>query len=286
MSIPNAIYREHDEDLGVPVYVTDIDKESYRDRYKYHLFCPTENCKAKLVYVQTKPAQFRTWRLEDHLSGCDHEFVRQGIKPGRSAEEINVEMKDDQRRRVLKEALELARMSEQQIENLRAKRKEWRNNRSPKTDKDNKGPKINVVTVDGIDEGEIAGITFRSRPVLKRDADVLKESDIGKHRCVTGYFDKLIEDGERIIITIFQKKTQVNIMFEEAFRANSPNYVGLFHHIARYLSKNQNVICISIGEVRLSKNKDLYEIQVFQGEDFTVDGMNLLGLAAHNAHER
>lgn len=287
MSIPNAIYRENNEDLGVPVYVTDLDKDSYRDKYKYHLFCPTENCEAKLVYVQTKPAQFRTWRLEDHISGCDYEFVRQGIKPGRSAEEINVEMKEDQRRRVIKEALELARMSEQQLENLRAKRREWRIKRSPPTDRDNKGPKINVVTVDGIDEGEITGVTYRSRPVLKRDADVLKESDIGKHRCVTGYFEELVEDGERIIITIFRKKTKVRIMFEEAFRANSPNYVGLFHHINNYMRKYKDAICISIGEVRLSKDdKTQYEIQVFQGEDFTINGMNLLGLVAHNAHEK
>ncbi|GIO33514.1 hypothetical protein J2TS6_46550 [Paenibacillus albilobatus] len=286
MSIPFAIYKENDDDPGERLYVTDIDTDSYRKKYKSNLYCPTENCDAKLVFVQTKPAQFRTWKLEDHINGCDYEFVRKGAKASRSAEEINVEMKDDHRRRVLKEALALARMSEQQIEDLRAKRKKWRVNKSPKTSKDNKEPKINIVTINGVDEEDLSGTTFKSRPVLKRDVDILKETDIGKHRCVTGYVDKVFEDGEKKIITISKKSKKLNVVFEEAFRANSPNFIGLFHHIIKYLKKHENAIFVGIGEVRLSKDEDNYELQVFQGEDFTIDGLNLNGLAALHANEQ
>ncbi|WFA83468.1 hypothetical protein [Paenibacillus amylolyticus] len=285
MSIPVAIYRKNDDVLGEELYVSDIDIDSYREKYKTNLYCPTNNCKAKLVFVQTKPAQFRTWKLDDHISGCDYEFVRQGIKAGRSAEEVNVEMKDEQRRRVLKEALELARMSEQQVEDMRAKRKKSRNNSSPKTHSDSSGPKINIVTVNGIDENEISGVSFRSRPVLKRDVDVLKETDNGKHRCVTGYVDEVSEDGKKVIISVSRKKKQLKVVFEEAFRANSPNFEGLFHHITKYIVKHKDVIFIGIGEVRLSQDRSHYELQVFQGDDFTINGMNLLGLVAYNAHE-
>lgn len=285
MSIPVAIYRINENERGKPIDVTDINNDSYREKYKSNLYCPTKNCKAKLVFVQTKPAQFRTWKLEDHISGCDYEFKRQGTKSGRSAEEINIEMKEDQRRRVLKEALELARMSEQEIENIRAKRKERRINRSPKTDNNKNEPKINVVTINGNDKNEVSGVTFRSRPVLKRDVDILKESDIGKHRCVTGYVNEVIEDGEKIIISISRKAKQLKVVFEEAFRANSPNFIGLFHHISKYLNKHDNVIFIGIGEVRSIDGKH-YKLQVFQGDDFTINGMTLLGLATHNAHDK
>ena len=88
-------------------------------------------------------------------------------------------------------------------------------------------------------------------------------------------------DEARAVISIAGQRRVVDVMFEEAFFANCPEYRGLFHFVVRYIYENKRVILTAVGEVRSGNTEDSYEFVVFHGDEFEIHGHNLMTIAVH-----
>nr|WP_278430426.1 hypothetical protein [Brevibacillus laterosporus] len=285
MPIISALYR--DKGIEKELLPNQIELESYEKFYKGNLYCTTNQCNARLVYVYKVGTTgfLRTWQFDNHIDDCIYKFERIAGRKGINVEyTLNVELSEERKNRSLKEAFKQALLTEEEREQIRIKRKNKRKN--PTTDKTELGPKITLVRNDGISEDEAKTEGVRGRNLLKREAHALKESDVGQLRTLFGNIKGLEYSSSGAMITIENKNKFVYVKFEEAFIANSPNDLGLFHFIERYCKEiKHKALFVGIGQVQESKDGKAYDFIVFHGNEFTVHGMSLRTLAAKYARE-
>ncbi|MED4069580.1 hypothetical protein [Priestia megaterium] len=259
---------------------SEIDANLYDNYLKGHLYCPTENCNARIVFNSGVPNYLRTWSKDDHIEGCIHEFKRVKGRIGIDTSYfINVELSSKRKKRALKEAFSMYTMTEE--ERKEDKKKKSRKKTTPTTTGKKTRPSTNiVVNGEGVSEGEASRVGVRGPNLSKRTADTLKEKDEGETRLLLGIIKEVVLDDKGTAnIVVIENNTKVHVKFEEAFRANSPNYLGLFHYLQRYISEVNDVVFAGIGEVNILKNNDHYTFSIFYGEDFEVNKMNLLNLS-------
>lgn len=282
VTIASCIYRNGNEILELKP--SDIDISTYNTKYKGHLYCVTDNCNAKLVFVHntSKPNYFRTWKHNDHMDNCLYKFDRVAGRVGYNTEHtLNVEISAERKLRALKEAYRISKMSEEEINFMKTKRKERRNN--PTTVRRDPRVSVNPVLNSDVKEDELRAEGRRAPNLLKRTVDALSDSDIGKARILIGEVVEVHSSLDAVTIKIQHNNKVIEAKFQEAFFASSPTYVGLFHYIDKYISKYGLATFTGAGDVRLT-NDGNYEFIVFHGDDFTVENMSLLSLAAHFAH--
>lgn len=280
MAILSAFYRNRD--VEQEIVPNQINIESYETRYKGNLYCPMPACEAKIEYVHRAATvgYFRTWKHEDHIDTCIHKFDRVANREGRNIESVlNVEISAERKKKSLKDAFARAVLTEEERAARIAKRK--KRNANPKAVGKANRPNVNLVLRGGVDEGEARQQGIRSPNLLKKDTDSLKDSDVGKPRLIIGMIQGVEYEESRAIITIAGQKRVVDVMFEEAFFANSPSYQNLFHYVERFIYENNRVIFTAVGEVRAGKTEDSYEFVVFHGDEFAIHGHNLMTIAVH-----
>ncbi|KEF36284.1 hypothetical protein M670_04521 [Schinkia azotoformans MEV2011] len=266
------------------INTSDVNLDNYNKKYKGHLYCTTENCNAKLVFVQRmgKPNYFKTWPKEDHDEDCLHYFDRLTGRVGTNTEHfINLQIPPERIKRGLKEAYKLSKITKEEKEQIKEVVKPRKKNKKTNGKKSNTG--INVVF--NKDEADETAETMATRGpnLLKRSVDMLKESDFGKPRIVTGIIENITYSEESALIKIYNDDSKVDVKFEEAFFANSPNYKGLFHHIERFITDNGSVMFVGYGQS--NKNMDgIIEFYVYHGDEFTIEDMTLLSLASFYSH--
>ncbi|MMZ52188.1 hypothetical protein D1872_139450 [compost metagenome] len=194
---------------------------------------------------------------------------------------INVELSPERKKRALKEALVQYNMTEEELEQQRKKRATRRNN--PTTVEKTSQPSTNLVLVNGDEVTGGENTSYRGPNLRKRTPDMLKDADKNQPRLIMGLVKnvKLIDSTAEIIVV--EKGTEIHVKFEEAFHVNSPTYSTLFPLIKRYISEVKKVVFTEIGEIRTSSDGTHYELSVFYGEDFEVNGMTLPVLATHYA---
>jgi hypothetical protein len=265
------------------IHTSDIDLESYNKKYRGYLFCPTELCDAKLVFVlrTSKPSYFRTWKGHNHNESCLYHFERIANKTGKRTEEtISVQMSNNQKRNALKEAYELSQLTDEDLERrkqLSEKRK--RTKKKPITSGKEATTQLEISLND--EDFQSSGELKQRQPrLLKRNINTLTQTDIGKPRVLTGVIEQIIEDESTILMKIYKGNKMVSVKFEEAFFANSPNYKGLFYHITEFIA-DQDGIFVGIGEVRISSKEDNYEFIVYHGDEFSINNLNLLTIASY-----
>jgi hypothetical protein len=285
VSITSALYKKDGEVRELRV--SEIDSESYNKYYKGHLFCTTPNCEARLefVYSTSRPSYFRTWKHDNHIDNCIYQFERIEGRIGINTQSIiDVEISHERKRRALKEAYRLSKMTEEELEKRRVKRKLNRQNRKTSIKKQQHG--INIVLNKQDDESSLSSDRNgrRGPHLLKRYADALNDSDVGKVRILIGVIRDVQYSDSSAVITVGRKNKSVDVKFEEAFFGNSPDYKGLFHHISKYLSGKSEVIFTGVGEVRKAKNEEKYEFIIYHGDEFTIENMSLLTLASLYSH--
>ena len=246
------------------------------------LYCPTPNCNARVIYKSGNKACIRTWSNDDHIEGCVHEFERVRGRVGVDTTRfINVELSAERKKRALREALAEFKMTEEEKELRSKKRAERKNN--PTTIEKRSQPSSNLVLINGDAVAGEGTIGVRGPNLPKRTPSMLKENDRGKPRLVMGLIEDVIISGTSAEIIVVNDKTEVHVKFEEVFFVNSPNYSGLFHHIKRYISEEIEIVFTGIGEVRVSHSGDFFELSVFYGEDFEMNGITLDILARNYA---
>lgn len=265
--------------------ISDITPGEYTDEYKGNLFCTTHLCSAQLsfVYIQNNKSHFRTWRESKHIEQCIHFFEKTNERSGnRRNGLIEGIVSREQIKRSLMEAFENENMSEAERNLKREKDKEVRARR--KRDRivksTNEQPAQRIVT----DPSRINENMNRTGTRLyKRDADALKDTDVGQTRTVTGILKSIEHTKSNAVIQVEKNNKIVTIKFEEAFFAINTQYQGLFHHIQRYMKENNNIIFSATGEVRENKKNGQYELVVFDGVGFLIHGRSIESLASEYA---
>ncbi|OMD17955.1 hypothetical protein [Paenibacillus odorifer] len=260
--------------------VKQIDSKLYHGTLKGSLYCPTPNCPSRVSYVNGLRPILKTWNKDDHDPDCEHAFERLKGRVGIDTTQfIDVELSPERKKRALKDALAKYNMSEDEIEQQRQKRTTKKDN--PTTIIRNSKPSANLVLTNGEEVAGVGNTGFRGPNLRKRTPDMLKDLDENQPRLIMGLVKdvRLIESTAEVVV--IEKGVETHVKFEEVFYANSPTYSGLFHLIKRYKSEMTRVVFTGIGQVRLSTAKTHYELSVFNGEDFEVNGMILTTLAAY-----
>jgi hypothetical protein len=186
VSITSALYKKDGE--ARELRVSEIDSESYNKYYKGHLFCTTPNCEARLefVYSTSKPSYFRTWKHDNHIENCIYQFERVEGRDGINTQyTIDVEISPERKRKALKEAYRLSQMTEEELEQRREKRNP--NRKKPKTVGKKQKEALNIVLNKNDNESSSESSGRRGPNLLKRNADALNDSDVGKARVLIGF---------------------------------------------------------------------------------------------------
>jgi hypothetical protein len=281
VTIGSALYVKDGEVREITL--SEVDAGTYDLQYKGYLYCTTPGCDARLVFVYgtERPSYFRTWKNDNHIEDCIYKFDRVSGRAGVNTEyTINVAISSERKKNALKEAYKLARMTAEELERRRSKRTQKRQNKTTI----GKGNRIAInPVINNSDDEEVITEGKKGPKLLKRNVDSLKDSDEGKARVLIGIIQDIKYDDSRALIRVGRNKKVVDVKFEEAFVANSPNHLGLFHYIEKLLSERGDVIFTGVGEVRKAINGDNFEFIVFHGDEFNIEGMSLLSLAAHYA---
>lgn len=261
----------------------DITPQLYSSALKGFLYCPTPGCNARVVFNSGIRSFLRTWSFDNHVEECIHGFERTKGRVGVDTSTfINVQLTDERKKRALKEALKRYSMSNEELEQEKQKRANRKNN--PKTT----GKKVVPATVAVIQGEESAeeggGVYFRGPNLSKRTVDMLKDVDNGKPRLIIGKIKSITLLKDVADIVVEENGVEICIKFEDAFKANSPEYLGLFYHISDYMSEisPSEVIFTVIGEIR--KVNDTFQVSVFYGQDFEMNGMTLRQLAVRDIY--
>ncbi|GGE76093.1 hypothetical protein [Priestia taiwanensis] len=277
ISIYEANYKKKEKQELI--YIDSVNPANYIDKYRGNLYCATANCSAKLAYVhkENDSDHFRTWRGSPHIETCLFYFEKVATREGKRTEgQVTGIVSDERIKNSLREAFLLEMMSKEQKKRQRERDKE-RRKRKREREKIRGGTKKEaaqriVSNPDEINENLISG----GMRLYKKSADALKEKDLGETRTVTGQLKRvLINSSKSIVIEVEKNNVQVNIKFEEAFFAANKSYVGMFHHIERYLNEHRNLVFSATGEVRFSKISNRYEIVVFNSVGFLIHNKTL-----------
>ncbi|MGG0776925.1 hypothetical protein ABE060_17085 [Bacillus rugosus] len=286
VSIYEAVYINGKEKALISL--DDINTEDYLQKYREKLFCTTTNCKAKLSYVNRpgNRSHFRTWRESQHSESCIHFFEKKGGRIGVKQSGVQTgSVSTDQMRRSVREAFELEMLSEEERVRRREADRKKRQNRTQRRKVTNtiEQPEIRIVTDPTEKTEDSNGVNGR---LYKRNADALKETDLGHTRTVTGIVKSVKTGKNSAQVRVYKNGRFVNIKFEEAFFAATPQYEGLFHYIDRFAEENNNVIFCAVGEIRRSKQSGEFEIVVFDREGLLIHGRTLPSLAASYSIEQ
>ncbi|WP_226674930.1 hypothetical protein [Mesobacillus jeotgali] len=281
-SITEAYYKNNDQ-IQI-INISDVTAGDYTDKYKGKLYCTTNSCTAQLSYVyrEGNRSYFRTWRESPHTEQCIYYFEKLKDRSGnRHKGYQDGIVSQEQIRRSLREAFENENMSITERNDRREKQREARirRNRERIRRGSTEQPAHRIVS----DPSRITDDTTRTGVRLyKRDADALKEVDLGQTRTVTGIL-KSIEYGEsNAVMRIEKNRKNVTIKFEEVFFSTNLQYRGMFHHIKRFMEEYDEIIFSATGEVRTNKSGE-YELIVFDGIGFLIHGRSLASLASEYA---
>lgn len=285
MSILSALYYI-DNELIQELTRRDIDYQAYHNLYKGNLFCPTQECPARVVFVSGQRSYFKTWVNDDHDDNCLHKFDREtGRRAVNFLGNINVPIPEERIQRSLRSAYNDSTLTEEELEARRQRRADRRRN-NPVTRGRETRPRLNPAVDHNQVDGDATTLGMRHPNLLQRDADTFRESDIGMtrilKRCI---IEDVTHNTESAIIRVAKGNSKIEVKFGQAFIANSPNSLSLFHHIIRFVRENGQVKFTAVGQVLLSQDGN-YEFVVFGADRFLIENMSLLGLATYYARDQ
>lgn len=283
-SVDEVIYRTETEEITINV--DSMTTQEYENKYRGFLFCTNEGCDAKMSFVYDSLLQrgyFRNWRLEKHSPQCDHHTDNVKGKTGTYKEgEVFGILTRKQKSASLDRAFDLLSMTEEE----KRRRREERRNKPQKEKVTNSSPKPDTkIVLDLSDEGTASKVDGSAKPRLgsSKMADRIKDTDIRKTKTVYGFLKSVSYEKKQATITIENNNVLVDFKFEEAFTANSPDAIGYFHHIQRYLKEYKNVPFAALGEVRKNRHTDRFEVAVYDSDSIKINRMTLTSLAAFYA---
>lgn len=258
------------------INLREMTTKDYENIYKGFLFCPTKGCFARVTYSGGNTPHFRTWKLEEHKSGCLHEFdripIRRGVETDNS---FSVDIGYDRRQNALKDAFKLMNMTNEELKEQKKKKSE-RKKTNPTVQGKVKNADVKTTLVGGELTEEITG--FRGRNLSKRYVDTISNSDIGEIRLVMGEVTGIRQVDNVAKIFIERNDVRINVVFEEAFIAEPSNssYLNKFGAIEKYIDDYEEVQFTGIGEIRRNIRTEELELVIYSGTDFKIDNADMV----------
>ena len=254
------------------VNIQEVSKQQYDTNFRGFLYCPTPGCPAKLVYINSDRAHFRTWKYHAHHEGCVYHFERRWVGRDFQIADVTVGFEFERRQMALSRAYRAMRYPEELPVDVQ----------KPTLPRRKRITGIQTTLFDDETWRELK----RKRPSLRRKyVSKINENDIDQHKLVMGYVQKieLIEDVAKI--TLLESDKEIDIVFEQSFTAESKNnsYLNKFGVIQHFADQNPKPAFAGIGEVRFNRTTNRFEHQIFYGTDFRIEDMDLLELSAKMA---
>ncbi|WP_172370860.1 hypothetical protein [Sporosarcina jiandibaonis] len=287
MKIKSAFYRNNNE-IEKEIHLGEITTpQVYQNKFKGKLYCPSENCPAKISYSGGRYPHFRTWRYDQHSEKCPYYYDRVPVNLGRNVKDIvSVEISFNRRQKALNDAYIQMNLSEEEREELRNSRSRPRAKVREITRRKEAVKAEQLVLFDGeLYEDELI---FRRRNISKRLVDGITESDIGEIRLVMGKIASNIENGNAAEIVVENNGKVITVVFEESFTADPYNssYLNKFWAINQVLERELIVRFTGIGDVRKNTRSKRLELVIHAGTDFRINNSDMSALAARLALEQ
>ena len=269
MRIETARYITED-DIKI-VTLGEITKKKYEANYKGKLYCPTENCGAKVSFSSGKSAHYKTWRFSKHYSECTYHFERTRKTMVYGLANRNLFLISKERKHSA-----LLRAYKTMIEG----EKELPTNTPINAPGDKIKPIRKYEQLKLFDlNGEENKLRYRGK-LFSRFVHTIQPSDVGNIRLIKGYVKdiELYDDVAEMIVGYDDK--EMTISFEERFQKEPLNksYLNKFWAIVELLNKEKQIIFTGVGEVREDRETD-YNLSIYLGSDFKVNGEDLFNIA-------
>jgi len=269
------------------IHLREVTTSVYRKKFRGKLYCPMNDCEARISFSGGKYPHFRTWRFEEHAVDCLFYFDRIPMNLGRkTTEKISVEISPERRSNALDDAYIQMNLTKQEKE---AQRKN-RNHTRAKSRKITKA-KSNTISVQQVLFGADffkEDIIYRRRNISKKLVGSIVETDIGKVLLVIGKVkeSKEIEDVAEIVVE--ENNQVITVIFEEAFTAEPLNksYLNKFWAIEHLLSQPKDVQFSAIGEIRKNRRTSRLELVIYSGADIRINNRDISSLAVQYTLER
>ncbi|MDM5334115.1 hypothetical protein QUF56_12830 [Ureibacillus composti] len=276
MRISKARYIVQD-DIEI-VTLKQITKKKYEAVYKGKLFCPTENCPAKVSFCNGRKKYYKTWRFSNHSPDCIYHLDRSGRRSVKGLNEyitmnIGSKRKQDALMRAYKSMVDPDSI---EISDQTSVQKP-KHNKSPQKDGEDKEQSVQMKLFGGeMDEDRTV---IKGKKLLSRFVNEIGPSDIGQHRVIKGVVKKIdvIDTVAEILIGYHEK--EIKVIFEESFKKDPLNksYLNKFWAVKKLLNNN-TVVFSGVGEVRQGQENE-YELSISLGSDFKLNGEDLYNIA-------
>ncbi|WP_153721074.1 hypothetical protein [Sporosarcina cascadiensis] len=280
MRILSAVYVA-DDGIKKELILRDITSFIYEDQLKGKLYCPSENCKARISYSRGKKAHFRTWRMDEHSNECIFRFDRIALNTGvNTTETINVEIPYSRKQKALQEAFRIMNLSEEeraaQSSNTDSKPRS-RERVITRSKKSVTGMQMVLFDGEEYDHQLLKPRTY----IWKRLVDEITLKDIGEIRLVMGNVVSVRKIGEVAELVVEHNNQSIKVVFEEAFIAERLNssYLNKFWTIERLMKETGNVQFTGIGDIRKKSVVEVPELVIYHGSDFKVNNIDMSSLA-------
>ena len=276
MRISKARYIVQD-DIEI-VTLKQITKKKYEAVYKGKLFCPTENCPAKVSFCSGRKKYYKTWRFSNHSPDCIYHLDRSGRRSVKGLNEyitmnIGSKRKQDALMRAYKsmvnpDSIEISDSTSFQKQKL---------NKSPQKDGEDKEQSVQMKLFGGeMDEDRTV---VKGKKLLSRFVNEIGPTDIGQHRVIKGVVKEIEVIDTVAEILVGYHEEQIKVIFEESFKKDPLNksYLNKFWAVKKLLNNN-TVVFSGVGEVRQGQENE-YELSISLGSDFKLNGEDLYNIA-------
>ncbi|MFJ8235695.1 hypothetical protein ACIQ34_08100 [Ureibacillus sp. NPDC094379] len=276
MRISKARYMVQD-DIEI-VTLKQITKKKYEAIYKGKLFCPTENCPAKVSFCSGRKKYYKTWRFSNHSPDCIYHLDRSGRRSVRGLNQamtMNIASKRKQNA-LLRAYKSMVDTDSSEIAFPTSTQKP-KQNKSPQKDGGNKEQSVQIKLFGG--EMDEKRSMVKGKKLLSRFVDEIGPSDIGQHRVIKGVVKEIdLIDTVAEILVVYHEK-EIKVIFDESFKKEPLNksYLNKFWAVQKLL--NNNVIVFSgVGEIQQGQENE-YEFSISLGSDFKLNGEDLYNIA-------
>lgn len=261
------------------VNIKEVSKQMYDTNFRGYLYCPTPGCPAKLLYINSDRAHFRTWKYHSHHELCVYHFERRWVDRDYQFEDVTVGFEFQRRQIALSRAYRVIRFPEEELPALKTEISTELIVQKPTL---SRRRRVTGIQTTLFDDETLQGLMRKRPPLRRKFVSMINANDIGKHKLVMGFVQKveLIEDVAKI--TLLESDKEIDIVFERSFTSEPKNnsYLNKFGVIHHFADQNPEVAFAAIGEVRFNRKTNRFEHQIFYGTDFRIEDMDLLALSA------
>ncbi|MBM7607510.1 hypothetical protein JOD29_000747 [Lysinibacillus composti] len=276
MRISKARYIVQD-DIEI-VTLKQITKKKYEAIYKGKLFCPTENCPAKVSFCSGRKKYYKTWRFSNHSPDCIYHLDRSGRRSVKGLNEyMTMNMGSKRKQNALMRAYK-SMVDPDSIEiSVPTSVQKPKHNKSPQKDGEVKERSVQMKLFGG--EMDEDGSVVKGKKLLSRFVNEIGPSDMGQHRVIKGVVKKIdvIDTVAEILVGYHEK--EIKVIFEESFKKDPFNksYLNKFWAVKKLL-KNDKIVFSGVGKVRQGQENE-YELSISLGSDFKLNGEDLYNIA-------